>query len=430
VNNRGLIVLAAVIAVIAAAAIAVGVVVAGDDESASESTESTPVASTVAEPAPNFDGAPGPASPTQQEDMNESTADEWTYEQMIDALNNPRTPPDPSLFPDTGGGPGPSSPTAAPGGVTAGSSTAGGAPEGGPRSSCRQPPRVAALRDYPYARTCFGASLKQLPAQTMGILFFKLPPYGKNDSSQCTATVANTVIGSTPGNESVLVTAGHCIGFTPKETRDKTWKPFKSAYWLPSFRLQELYAGRVPKGQAAFQRWFKRSVWFPLGYSGASDPIPVAYIPKPWKEGAGYRWDFGAVVVQGHGRTSIMDEIGGLGVSMLGAGANSVIQSYGYPADVPFDGERLFVCKGKSSVGDRVTTAKTREVLGIGCDMTGGSSGGPWVRAGDRDLFVVSVNSYGPTGPPRKIENVMFGPNLNGDHWNTFIAARDYDTTR
>jgi len=37
--------------------------------------------------------------------------------------------------------------------------------------------------------------------------------------------------------------------------------------------------------------------------------------------------------------------------------------------------------------------------MGVGCDMTGGSSGGAWVLRGN----VVSVNSYGPP-------NVMFGP--------------------
>lgn len=48
---------------------------------------------------------------------------------------------------------------------------------------------------------------------------------------------------------------------------------------------------------------------------------------------------------------------------------------------------------------------------GIPCDMTGGSSGGPWFIGSGADGLQNSINSYGYSGSP-----VMYGP-----YWGTVI---------
>jgi hypothetical protein len=73
--------------------------------------------------------------------------------------------------------------------------------------------------------------------------------------------------------------------------------------------------------------------------------------------------------------------------------------SHGYPAAPPFTGGRMFICE--SDLGVRDTSANP-PTMGIGCDMTGGSSGGGWVVGNT----VLSVNSYGYLNQP----NVMYGP--------------------
>jgi len=98
-------------------------------------------------------------------------------------------------------------------------------------------------------------------------------------------------------------------------------------------------------------------------------------------------------------RTPIGIRLDEISINMSGTGDNRPIVSYGYPADDPFDGSQLLVCRAKAKKGDPFYT-NLKSVLGIGCDMTGGSSGGPWVSSRD----IVSVNSYGAKvrGPRRQ----------------------------
>lgn len=415
--NRRNSILALAAVVLVATAIVVGIVVSRDDDGGNGDTTTTEAS--PAEAVPTFD-APGAAAPGEQDQTNEDTIDEWSLEDINDALANPRTPP-PEAIPNTEP-PGASTAPGAAGGQTAPSVEP---TEPGRRAAaaqrCTKPARVPARAGYLYARDCYRGPFGVFPVRATGVLFFKQP--GAAQASQgCTATVAVTQIGQTPGNESVIVTAGHCMGLTPNESSTGGWEPFTSAFWVSAPSFAELLRTRFPN-EAAFDRWLANNVWFPYTYAGST--VPVGYIPGGWKNGAGFRYDFGAIVMQPLGGTTILRKVGGLGVNMTGAGANKKIVSYGFPADKPYDGKKLFYCTGKSKVGDRVTTAGTLTAIGIGCDMTGGSSGGPWLRVGDPGRFIVSVNSYGPSGA-REIENVMFGPNLNGDHWGTFVSARDH----
>ncbi len=74
--------------------------------------------------------------------------------------------------------------------------------------------------------------------------------------------------------------------------------------------------------------------------------------------------------------------------------------AYGYPAAGRFNGQRMYMCD--SAVVRRDGSGSTAP-MGIGCDMTGGSSGGGWINSGGA---VASVNSYGYSS----LKNVMHGP--------------------
>lgn len=97
------------------------------------------------------------------------------------------------------------------------------------------------------------------------------------------------------------------------------------------------------------------------------------------------------------GGQHLTDTVGGQGISFNQA-RGLAYEAYGYPAAPPFTGGTLEGCSGTAS--DDVWGGTQSQ--NIPCDMTGGSSGGPWFTSGSLN----SVNSFGYTGVP----NRMFGP--------------------
>jgi V8-like Glu-specific endopeptidase len=82
----------------------------------------------------------------------------------------------------------------------------------------------------------------------------------------------------------------------------------------------------------------------------------------------------------------------------------TTIHSFGYPAARPYTGASLIYCSGGVTTG-----YDGRQTLSIPCNMTGGSSGGPWFRDFSTTTAtgtLNSVNSYGYNS----IKNRMFGP--------------------
>lgn len=77
--------------------------------------------------------------------------------------------------------------------------------------------------------------------------------------------------------------------------------------------------------------------------------------------------------------------------------------SFGYPAGKPYNGRDLIYCAGPVISDDNYST------WGLACDMTGGSSGGPWMRdfsTTAKSGTLNSLNSY----TNRKYRGYMFGP--------------------
>ncbi len=93
------------------------------------------------------------------------------------------------------------------------------------------------------------------------------------------------------------------------------------------------------------------------------------------------------------------------------------IHSFGYPAARPYNGTKLIYCSGGVTTG-----YDGRQTLSIPCDMTGGSSGGPWFHSfstATNTGTLNSVNSYGY----RSIKNRMFGPILDGPEADAYGDA-------
>ena len=80
------------------------------------------------------------------------------------------------------------------------------------------------------------------------------------------------------------------------------------------------------------------------------------------------------VIVAPNSQGNLTDLVGGAGWA-YNQPVNQPFYAYGYPAGYPFDGQTRQSCEGSLGKSWRHGSGT---VVSIPCDMTGGSSGGPW----------------------------------------------------
>ncbi|MBG6226015.1 V8-like Glu-specific endopeptidase [Arthrobacter sp. CAN_A2] len=183
------------------------------------------------------------------------------------------------------------------------------------------------------------------------------------------------------GNQSVVATAGHC-------THDL------STGWVTNFVFVPAYNnGSAPYGKFTARSLVSTTEWVSrndISYDGAF-----------------------AVMNTLNGRTLSAT----VGASSIGfnMARGLTYSAYGYPAASPFNGERLYSCYGKASA-DRVGGTQSQ---GIPCDMTGGSSGGPWFVGSGSTGTQNSVNSFGYNTQ----SNVMYGPYFGSSIQSAYSTA-------
>ena len=198
----------------------------------------------------------------------------------------------------------------------------------------------------------------QSPVSRIGKVFF-------TQGGQNYVCSANSV---QSGNQSTVATAGHC-------THDL------ATGWATNFVFVPAYSN----GAAPYGKWTARSL----------------HAASEWVSRGDISYDGAFAVVNTlNGRTLAAT----VGASSIGfnMARNLTYTAYGYPAAAPFTGERLYSCYGTASA-DRSGGTQSQ---GIPCDMTGGSSGGPWFVGSGASGTQNSVNSFGYNTQA----NVMYGP--------------------
>jgi hypothetical protein len=103
----------------------------------------------------------------------------------------------------------------------------------------------------------------------------------------------------------------------------------------------------------------------------------------------------------------------------------TTVYAFGYPHASPYSGQKLVYCSGRD-VAD--TWGGTTD-FGLNCNMTGGSSGGPWYvgfGSGGSSGSLNSVNSFKYTAG--KFTKYMFGPYFGAYAQKTYIAAKSAAT--
>jgi hypothetical protein len=207
-------------------------------------------------------------------------------------------------------------------------------------------------------------SLEAEPVAHIGKVFFTLA--GQN--YVCSGNAVSSENGST------VATAGHCLNGGP-------------GMFATNFTFVPAYKD----GAAPYGAWTAREL----------------YTTTQWEQTGDVRYDTGFAVMNPIDGQSLTDVVGGSGVE-FNADRGMQYTSYGFPAAKPFTGERLWSCSGTAT---NDATHPEFETQGIPCNMTGGSSGGPWFLGGSSEGYQNSINSYGYNG-----SNVMYGP-----YWGSVI---------
>ena len=128
--------------------------------------------------------------------------------------------------------------------------------------------------------------------------------------------------------------------------------------------------------------------------------------------------DFAFAVVGAGGKTGtgqLDTTVGGHPIQFSSVVAGASTHLFGYPAAGKYKGNDLVYCRGPLGFDPYTANATYK----VGCNMTGGSSGGPWFSpfaSGSGTL--VSVNSYGYSGI-----TAMHGPKLNANTAALFTTA-------
>lgn len=237
-----------------------------------------------------------------------------------------------------------------------------GGKAGGKRGSRGKPHRVAART------STFGADFEEVADPTAaesrvnGAIFLSFGIFGYGRCS-------GTAVGSR--NESVVITAAHCLNSGGKRGR---WFGGKSVF-VPAYRYGQRPFGVFPV------RWIDTT--------------------KQWRANGSENFDVGAMVVgRNEAGKSLGEAVGGAGIAW-NLKSSQTFDVHGYPAEAPFDGETQRICRGTPFLGHDPNSFVTPGPLNlaVSCGLTGGASGGGWTIEGGTLNSVTDYGYFDATSP-------------------------------
>jgi hypothetical protein len=210
-----------------------------------------------------------------------------------------------------------------------------------------------------------------------------------------------TVVTDNTSNRSIVISAGHCAydwgtagGFA------RNWM------FIPDFDQSPTYTC----AQTAYGCWTASALVVSSGFANAGSFSDTA---------VQYDWSFAVITQPGTKNGSLDGTVGSLPLQASSMTTGTQVFDFGYPAAGRYHGSDLIYC------ADQVFTdpGVNNKTYGIDCNMTGGSSGGPWFSdfassTGDSGT-IRAVNSYGYNGVTKEYAS-MFNQNTA----NAFSAAK------
>ncbi|MDQ4085550.1 MAG: peptidase [Actinomycetota bacterium] len=198
-------------------------------------------------------------------------------------------------------------------------------------------------------------------AETTGKVFFTL---GGTDYV-CSGSA------TTSTNRDVVLTAGHCVNEGPGDYATK-WA------FVPGYD-----DGARPFGTFTARQLVTTSQW-----AGSGD----------------FDYDVGLAVMNTLGGEHLTDVVGSQGIA-FNQPRGQLTYAFGYPAARPYDGTDIAYCHDTVFAD----TYGGSQDQGMDCNMTGGSSGGPWLIGYSASAGVGTLNSVNSFGY-RGLKDVMWGP--------------------
>ncbi|MET9630302.1 hypothetical protein ABZX92_22815 [Lentzea sp. NPDC006480] len=202
-------------------------------------------------------------------------------------------------------------------------------------------------------------------SQTVGKVFFTNPANGLN--YVCSAATVSSA------KRKLVQTAGHCVHGGAGGQWMSNW------VFVPRYRN-----GARPFGTWSAYQLTSRTAWI---NSSNSDE------------------DMGIVIMQTLGGNSIANVVGGNGLRW-NWGYSVAVTILGYPAGPPFTGELQYFCQGTTWNGHA-------QQVRAWCNMTGGSSGGPWLQEYNDANGLGYINSV--VSHRHNDANQMDGPYFDND---------------
>lgn len=189
---------------------------------------------------------------------------------------------------------------------------------------------------------------------------------------------------TTSANRDVVLTAGHCLNEGPGDYATN-WA------FVPAY----------DDGARPFGTFTARSL----------------VTTTEWASTGDFDYDVGFGVMNTLGGQHLTDVVGSQGIG-FNQPRGELTYAFGYPAARPYDGTDIAWCY------DTVfqDTYYGSQDQGMDCDMTGGSSGGPWLidyATGSGLGTLNSVNSFGYRG----VKDVMWGPYFGSVAQSTYATA-------
>jgi len=221
----------------------------------------------------------------------------------------------------------------------------------------------------------------------------------------CSAGVVNDAI----TNRSIVLTAGHCL-------YDETNNQFAENWiFIPSWDTKPV----AMDSQGMFCDSTQYGCW-----AAESLVASDTYAKEPGFTVTATQHDYGFAVMGSGGFSGLqLDAVTGSQAMYTDyADTDTETWAFGYPAQGKYKGNDLIYCRGLLSLDSRVGVDWSTYKLA--CAMTGGSSGGPWMRdvmetgsnAGTGTVFSVTSYGYGSS-------KNLYGPILNTETAAMFSAA-------
>jgi V8-like Glu-specific endopeptidase len=163
--------------------------------------------------------------------------------------------------------------------------------------------------------------------------------------------------------------------------------------------------------QDAAGRWAEHWIYVP-GYEQGRRPYGAftarhLYVPSRWSGHGDENYDVALIALTPSGGRHVTDVVGAQGIA-FDQPRGALVYGFGYPAGGRYDGERLTYCSGRTHADSHKITKDE----GLRCDMTEGSSGGPWLTrfdAGAGTGVVTSVSSFKYADDPATMYGPYFG---------------------